>query len=162
MDDFMETIAIYRGVSFFVSIIVCIVFGFVTKQINEAKGYEGGFAWGFWLGIIGIIVVACRQPNQSNLFKQGSVWNEASRESNAKVILRNGGWQCETCKEINPDYVTTCRCGTSMQQSRRLKTENTTPKLTPADEITRYKKLLDDGAITEEEFAAKKKQLLGL
>lgn len=33
---------------------------------------------------------------------------------------------------------------------------------TPADEIKKYKELLDMGAITEEEFSAKKKQLLGL
>lgn len=33
---------------------------------------------------------------------------------------------------------------------------------TPADEIKKYKELLDMGAITEEEFATKKKQLLGL
>ena len=31
-----------------------------------------------------------------------------------------------------------------------------------ADNIAKYKKLLDDGAITQEEFDAKKKQLLGL
>lgn len=31
-----------------------------------------------------------------------------------------------------------------------------------ADEIMKFKKLLDAGAITEEEFSAKKKQLLGL
>ena len=30
------------------------------------------------------------------------------------------------------------------------------------DELTKYKKLLDDGVITQEEFNAKKKQLLGL
>lgn len=31
-----------------------------------------------------------------------------------------------------------------------------------ADEIRKYKALLDDGIITQEEFDAKKKQLLGL
>ena len=31
-----------------------------------------------------------------------------------------------------------------------------------ADEIAKFKKLLDDGTITQEEFDAKKKQLLGL
>ena len=31
-----------------------------------------------------------------------------------------------------------------------------------ADEIAKYKKLADDGIITQEEFEAKKKQLLGL
>jgi predicted Zn-dependent peptidase len=32
----------------------------------------------------------------------------------------------------------------------------------PADEIRKYKELLDDGVITQEEFEQKKKQLLGL
>lgn len=32
----------------------------------------------------------------------------------------------------------------------------------PVKEIQRYKDLLDSGAITEEEFTAKKRQLLGL
>lgn len=33
---------------------------------------------------------------------------------------------------------------------------------TPADEIKKYKDLLDSGIITQEEFDAKKKQLLGV
>lgn len=37
-----------------------------------------------------------------------------------------------------------------------------TPVFSAADEIMKYKKLLDCGAITEEEYAAKKKQLLDL
>lgn len=35
-------------------------------------------------------------------------------------------------------------------------------KTSPADEIRKYKGLLDDGIISQEEFEAKKKQLLGL
>lgn len=35
-------------------------FGAITKRINEDKGYDGGFAWGFFLGVMGIVVVACR------------------------------------------------------------------------------------------------------
>ena len=38
----------------------------------------------------------------------------------------------------------------------------TAPVNGSADEIMRYKELLDSGAITQEEFDAKKKQLLGL
>lgn len=35
-------------------------------------------------------------------------------------------------------------------------------QVSSADEIQKYKKLLDDGIITQEEFDAKKKQLLGI
>lgn len=37
-----------------------------------------------------------------------------------------------------------------------------TPTLSGADEIVKYKALLDEGVISPEEFEAKKKQLLGL
>lgn len=38
----------------------------------------------------------------------------------------------------------------------------TIPQTTDADELGKYKELLDKGAITQEEYDAKKKQLLGL
>ena len=47
-------------------LIGCVIFGFITKYINNSKGYEGGFAWGFWLNLIGVIVVACKPDNRSN------------------------------------------------------------------------------------------------
>lgn len=37
-----------------------------------------------------------------------------------------------------------------------------TPKVSEADELAKYKELLDKGVITQEEFDAKKKQILGL
>ena len=49
-------------ISFIVGIVVSCIFGAITKVINEGKGYYGGFAWGFWLGWIGILVVALKQP----------------------------------------------------------------------------------------------------
>lgn len=39
---------------------------------------------------------------------------------------------------------------------------NTNSSNSAADEIAKFKKLLDDGTITQDEFDAKKKQLLGL
>ena len=48
-------------------------------------------------------------------------------------------------------------------QQRLLHPQENKNSLTdPADEIRKFKKLADDGIITEEEFEAKKKQLLGL
>ena len=53
--------------------------------------------------------------------------------------------------------------------SKRIKEEPqtstsivTTSKTSNADELKKYKDLLDSGVITQEEFEAKKKQLLGL
>lgn len=47
--------------AYFVSwLIVSVIFGFVTKSINNSRGREGGFWWGFFLGVIGIIIVAAR------------------------------------------------------------------------------------------------------
>ena len=46
------------------------------------------------------------------------------------------------------------------QTAKTTSTENTNPD--PADEIRKFKKLADDGIITQDEFETKKKQLLGL
>lgn len=52
--------------SIIVVIIISVICGFITKSINQNKGYDGGFAWGFFLWIIGIIVVAVRPFNQTS------------------------------------------------------------------------------------------------
>ncbi|MBE6660954.1 MAG: SHOCT domain-containing protein [Ruminococcaceae bacterium] len=40
--------------------------------------------------------------------------------------------------------------------------QTTAQQSSPADELKKYKDLLDSGAITQEEYDAKKKELLGL
>ncbi len=82
-----------------VNIILMIVFGLITKNINTKKGYDGGFAWGFFLGIIGIIVVAVRSNAP---IKTDSV----SDSSNTVEIV------CDKCGEKNPESSVFCRkCG---------------------------------------------------
>ena len=49
---------------FVIYLIYAIICGFITKSMNQNKGYDGGFAWGLFLGIIGIIVVAVRPFNK--------------------------------------------------------------------------------------------------
>jgi len=46
-------------------LVVSVICGFITKNINESKGYDGGFAWGLLLGIIGILIVAIRPFNKN-------------------------------------------------------------------------------------------------
>ena len=170
-----------------------VVWGFITKHISESKGYDGGFWWGFWLGLIGLIVVACK-PDNHHSYNQSYNYDSSyssslssyAREEENKRIMANGGWKCNNCNNVNPDYITTCSCGTSKSNNvsipfernstpiERPKTKSeltpeskstteTEPKLTlAADEILKLKQLLDAGALTQDEFDAKKKQLLGL
>lgn len=41
-------------------LIGCIFFGLITRYVSRCRGYDGGFAWGFFLGIIGLLVVGFR------------------------------------------------------------------------------------------------------
>lgn len=50
----------------------------------------------------------------------------------------------------------------TMDEYKKIKQEENKPILSSADEIKKYKDLLDSGVITQEEFDEKKKQLLGL
>lgn len=54
----------YVLVLFLIPEIIC---GCITSSINQNKGYDGGFWWGFFLGILGIIVVACRPFNANQM-----------------------------------------------------------------------------------------------
>jgi hypothetical protein len=58
-------------------LIPSIICGLISLQINNDKGYDGGFAWGFCLGILGIIVTAIRP------FKKPVVY--IARESERKL-----------------------------------------------------------------------------
>ncbi len=51
---------------FFVTLFFHVIFGFITSSMNEEKGYSSGFAWGFFLGVIGIIIIAIRPFKPEN------------------------------------------------------------------------------------------------
>lgn len=52
-------------VAIFIWVVERFVFGLITQYVAESKGYDAGFAWGFWLGIVGLLVVGFR-PNQQH------------------------------------------------------------------------------------------------
>lgn len=98
-------------------VIKCTVMGIVTKEINEDRGFCGGFAWGCWLGVAGIIIVACR-PSPLNYRCEKSEQEKQKEEHMEKRLLDDGGWRCAFCGRVNADYVTTCVCGKTPSESK--------------------------------------------
>lgn len=143
-------------------LILGVVCGFICESIASNRGMEGGFWWGFFLDILGVIIVALR-PND-----QVSPKNESERHESEIIAL--GGWRCNNCGKANYPYVEECTCGwkkgtpaPSMQRNPSISSkEKITGTESLAEEIKKYRALANDGIITQEEFEAKKKQLLGL
>lgn len=163
-----DSITVYL-VSLFISIVVRIIFGCITKGINENKGYDGGFAWGFWLGWIGIIVVACRQPcvytPTESIIAPAKRATQTSNELPGQIDA-SVNWRCR-CGRVNARFVSSCACGLGKREvtepvasavsQNNTDTEN---ELKNISLLKEYKALLDTGVITQEEFDAKKKSIL--
>lgn len=65
--------------------------------------------------------------------------------------------KCPKCNSTNLTDLTE-----EQAKNERASTSNNAKEISSADEIKKFKELLDNGIITQEEFDAKKKQLLGL
>ena len=120
-------------------------------------------------------------------YRSSDSYSKESDRIRNREILNAGGWQCP-CGRVNASYVSTCTCGRNKSDVKSLaykkeeqkkeaevKSEAEAQKEAEAkkqienmDEsakvsaIKGYKELHDEGIITQEEFAAQKKQLLGL
>ena len=185
---------------FFIFIIQAIIFGFATKIVIENKGYDDNwFWWGFFFGLIALIV-ACAKPQNinyatfsssqhsrtTNTSYPSSYGNNLNKDANRvynEQILTNGGWKC-SCGRVHASYVSSCSCGKSksdvlnarlkkkqedenkqaeqQKQGEAKKQIEATDEMSKVSAIKEYKELMDAGVISQEEFEAKKKQLLGL
>ena len=90
--------------------------------------------------------------------------NELNRKDGR--MLQEDGWKC-ICGQLNASYVGTCSCGRTRADVEDLKKkkeqeQNQAGESERLKQLQQYKALLDCGALTEEEFTAKKKQLLNL
>lgn len=150
--DTMDVMLITYLISGIIGIGIGCVFGFITKTINEANGYYGGFAWGFWLGVIGIIIVACRQPNPYAYQSQKSIIKKEPTDQ----IPPEGGWKC-SCGRVHAKYVSSCPCGKSKSDAIGGKGNREKANI---EALKEYKALLDQGVITQEEFDRKKQEIL--
>ena len=180
LELYFEILSEYAFLWLIVGIINSCIWGAITKSINENKGYDGGFAWGFWLGLIGMVVVICRQPNYTVGYTPSDDYSyvpvsKPTTAVNYNATVPSNGWRC-TCNRVHQGYESSCICG---KTKREVLTANivlpepsadpkpdpapkATPEDTGIDSLRKYKILLDDGLITQEDYDAKKKQLLSL
>lgn len=68
-------------------LVSCIVFGLITRHVAQSKGYEGGFAWGFWLGLIGLLVVGFRPNKPVEEKKPDSVYLELCFPASGTAVV---------------------------------------------------------------------------
>lgn len=99
---------------------------------------------GAWAGFIEIGVLGGNERN-------GGLSYAAYNENTITIQKQHN----ETAKQIK-DYIE------NIIIQREQITNNNSATVSSAEEIKKYKELFDDGIITQEEFDAKKKQLLGL
>lgn len=158
-----------------------LVWGACTRQCVLDKGYEdeGGkyFAIGFFLGLLGFILAYAKpdlkKEYMDNQFRQmienqNKIMNSQMAAPPPRAAIKDG-WKC-FCGAMNREYEGSCHsCGRTQAESKKASKEianrSEEPKpnqATAADQLREFKAMLDEGLITEEEYNAKKKQLLGL
>ncbi len=88
-----------------------LLFGFVAQHIAESKGYSTGFAWGFWLSWIGLLVVVARPnlvvPVQTENGSRLMHLAEIMPDSRANTVQETR-WQC-SCGTKNPAGAAVCQ-----------------------------------------------------
>ncbi len=89
---------------------------------------------------------------------------------NRHKIIKSKSWCCPQCLKkaggpfvVNIAKLTVEDIRTLIDEREKAKTlNNGGATASSADELKKFKELLEDGVITQEEFELKKKQLLGL
>ena len=157
-----------------------IIWGFTAKAVVTNKGYEDEGTKYFWLGFffsfIAVIVAAAKPvyQKQDNHQLRSTTFSN-TEEERQQEILDDGGWKC-VCGRVNYYYSSRCYCGKSRsegdvkkqvtKESKNAEAKKGAAKSKEYSEAERirlikdYKKLLDTGILTQEEFDKKKEQLL--
>ncbi len=142
-----------------------VVWGAITSHMSRKKGYGSfsGFLWGFFLGIIGVIIVGLKDDKNNPWMDREEV-----EKDNERFFKEHDGWECPCCTRLHGPLEKSCICGFSLndekviEEDEKIKEKIAKTAENEAEIIAKYKKMFDDELITEEEFKEKKKQILGL
>lgn len=147
----------------------------LSYQINENghvehkhHGVARAVTGGILAGGVGAIVGATTGGKNNDYTDHLGVILNLRDGSNEEVVIHSVGKEKTNSLSAKMDkselksLVSIIEAGMS-KANERLKSEDEASNVSdPASEIRKYKKLADDGIITQEEFEAKKKQLLNL
>ena len=104
-------------------------------------------------------------------YQKAKVVKEAALEEVVAYTIKNGSVEIQTniekftvkyLENISEFTAAWKSMNTGKQQKEPASLTNQTANYSNADELKKFKELLDSGVISQEEFDAKKKQLLGL
>ena len=153
------------GLYVFLYVLDGIICGYLSKRVNESRGYYGGFWWGFFFSVIGIVIVSCKpvihDDGETSMIKQA-----IAKDIQQKQTIADGGWKCYRCGRVNASYISNCACKVTKEESLamdRKRAESQNKKEDEMENIQKlkgYKELLDSGVLTQEEFDKKKSELL--
>jgi len=83
---------IWLIVAVIAAVVESVIFGAITRAINRAKNRDGGFWWGFFLGVIGIIVVAVRPSVAIDVPRKKTVVTKDGKKvavNNEHLVFKN-------------------------------------------------------------------------
>jgi len=169
----------------FIGVIIwALIWGAVTRQCMVNKGYEeDADAWfiiGLFLGIFAFILAYCKpdikKQQQEEMMRKQMMNMNQNIPNPPPAPPEKFEWKCSKCGEINRVNKNRCfKCGAERDTEiiyHGKNEEETQPADKTQDELQQYeiikselniyKELLDSGLISEEDYIAKKKQLLGL
>lgn len=152
--------------------------------------YDSWFWLGFFFGLIAFVIAETKEEAKASYSSKPTHLTAAALKAdeayfpNAIVnTIPANGWKCRKCGKGNENYTGTCACGNTKKEnvafisSEAQKKWSEKSTMTAQDSIMEdknakekaaaetllvFKELLDKGAITQEEYDVKKKQLLGL
>ena len=109
---------------FFIGLIVFVVrgciWGAISRSVMEGKGYSDAsswFWWGFFFDIIAVII-ALTKPDLNVRQEADLVNRNSGIVINQNKEAGDNEWKCRFYNKINANYVGTCGCGKTKQDSK--------------------------------------------
>ena len=107
-------------------IVYCIqgfIWGWAVNKVVENKGYnENWFWWGFFFGMLALIVALTKPDMTRTTGASGNYFGEDKSSLEKDYVSRGlgyerkltelpDGWRCQRCGQLNAGYVGSCGCG---------------------------------------------------